>query len=907
MKRNLNETFDQTAQAIRQTEPGATQLDAAADNVWARIAQEDTSAMAPVAMPESIRGCSDFQALIPAYLGGQLAQARTMLLEDHTRECLPCRRALKDARSGNQAVKVVPAAKPARSFWPNLQMPQMQSLHWAMAAAAVLVIGVASWPFAQRFMNSVGTLSAIVEASNGSVFRVTANATEPLATGTQLKAGERLRTAKEAGAVVKLSDGSRIETRERSEFSINESLDGTTINLERGQVIVQAAKQNGGRKLFVATPDAMVAVKGTIFAVNSGTKGARVSVVEGEVELNHGGKKSLLHSGEQAVTHESIAPVRVREEVAWSRDANRYQQLLDTVKRDIDARVAMPGNRYSTRLLDLMPEGTAVYVALPNLSTTLAQAQQILDENIQQNPELREWYERENADNGKGPRKNNKDIHAVLDKLVSFGNQLGAEIAIGVQFDTTSDKNGHVLALAEINDANAFRAAAETQLAELNAESKEKLSVQFVDDPFKVSSVKGDARNNESLMLWLHDGLLAASTDAASLQRAATALNGKASGFKASAFHARLADVYREGAGFLVAADLEKFIGLALTAKKQANETEGLSALGVNGLKHFIAEMKESNGKATNRALVTYEPNQQHGVTSWLAAPGPMGALQFISPDANVVAAFVVQSPTALFDDLMNALKTADPQDWQQFQDLQAQHGINLREDFAAALGGEFAAALDGPVLPTPAWKVVAEVNDAVKLQASLERAVTEMNKLAAQHNHAGLLWERAEVGGKIYYRLKATSTTGGGVAEVNYAYAYGYLIAAPSRALVENAIKYRESGYTILQSSKFKAALPADKQANFSALIYQNLDSVLSPLTKGASRLGVGKTEQGDAPAMLRKLFGSKAGLAYAYALGDRMVFSLNSEDGGGLLTPSSLLGLDGGGLFIMGKKATR
>ncbi|NOT62338.1 MAG: zf-HC2 domain-containing protein, partial [Acidobacteria bacterium] len=109
MKRNLNETFDQTAQAIRHTEPGAAQLDAAADNVWARIAQEDVSAAAPAAMPESIpkvlRGCEDFQALIPAYLNGQLAQARTMLLEDHTRECLPCRRALKEARNGN-AVKV---------------------------------------------------------------------------------------------------------------------------------------------------------------------------------------------------------------------------------------------------------------------------------------------------------------------------------------------------------------------------------------------------------------------------------------------------------------------------------------------------------------------------------------------------------------------------------------------------------------------------------------------------------------------------------------------------------------------------------------------------------------------------------------------------------------------------------
>ncbi len=897
MKRNLNETFDQTAQAIRHTEPGATQLNAAADNAWARIAQEDVSAAAPVAMPESIRGCSDFQALLPAYLGGQLAQARTMLLEDHTRECLPCRRALKEARNGNQAVKVVPAAKPARSFWPSLQVPQMR---WAMAAAAVLVVGLAAWPFAQRFMHSVGTLSAIVEASNGSVFRVTANVTEPLATGTQLKAGERLRTAKEAGAVVKLSDGSRIETRERSEFSINETLDGTTINLERGQVIVQAAKQNGGRKLFVATPDAMVAVKGTIFAVNSGTKGARVSVVEGEVEFNHDGKKSLLHSGEQAVTHESIAPVRVREEVAWSRDSQRYQQLLDTAKRDIDARVAMPGNRYSTRLLDLMPEGTVLYAAIPNLTTTLEQANQILQENIQHNPELRAWWEAEQKD------RQNK-MGDFIQRVTALGANLGEEIAVGFN-------ENEPLALAEVRNADGLRAQLTQELNALAGEGKKTDGIRFVEDPSTLP-LSNSKENHDHLLVWLNNDLVAVTSDAAALQQLAARLKqGGANRFAASAFHARLADVYREGAGFLIAADLERFIGRGLALADVAgekrvenqNEATMLRGLGVTGLKHFIAEMKESNGKAQNRALVTYEPNQQHGVTSWLAAPGPMGALQFISPDANVVAAFVVESPTALFDDLMNAFKMADPQDWQQFQDLQAQHGFNLREDFAAALGGEFAAALDGPVLPTPAWKVVAEVNDAAKLQASLERAVTEMNKIAAQHNHAGLLWERAEVGGKVFYRLKATSSTGGGVAEVNYAYAYGYLVAAPSRALVENAIKYRESGYTILQSSKFKAALPEDKQANFSAMLYQNLNSVLSPLAKQAERLGANKGE-GNAPEMLRKLFGTKAGLAYAYALGDRMVFSLNTEGGGALLTPSSLLGLGGAGPFPLGKRVTR
>ena len=51
-----------------------------------------------------------------------------------------------------------------------------------------------------------------------------------------------------------------------------------------------------------------------------------------------------------------------------------------------------PGVRNSTRLLDLMPENTVVYAALPNLTSTIAESHRIMQERINQNPALHEWY-----------------------------------------------------------------------------------------------------------------------------------------------------------------------------------------------------------------------------------------------------------------------------------------------------------------------------------------------------------------------------------------------------------------------------------------------------------------------------------------------------------------------------------
>jgi hypothetical protein len=266
-----------------------------------------------------------------------------------------------------------------------------------------------------------------------------------------------------------------------------------------------------------------------------------------------------------------------------------------------------------------------------------------------------------------------------------------------------------------------------------------------------------------------------------------------------------------------------------------------------------------------------------------------MGSLEYISPDANVVAGFVVKNPVALVDDLLGVIETTSPGLQDQLKKLETEHGLDVRKDFAAPLGGEFAFAIDGPILPTPSWKMVFEVNDPAHLQATLEKVVGEVNQQATKEGRSNMLqWERADIGGRTFYTLK----TVGLPLEVNYTFINGYMVVAPTRALVDRALRYKDSGYTLLRSPRFTAGLPADGNANFSALFYHNLAPVLEPI---AQHMGdAGKNLPAEQQQALKAMASEMAPtLAYAYAEGDHITFAANTEGGPFGLSPASLLGM--------------
>ena len=180
------------------------------------------------------------------------------------------------------------------------------------------------------------------------------------------------------------------------------------------------------------------------------------------------------------------------------------------------------------------------------------------------------------------------------------------------------------------------------------------------------------------------------------------------------------------------------------------------------------------------------------------------------------------------------------------------------------------------------------EVNDPQHCNRHSSASWAEVNKRAARFGNTGLVWDRAEISGRTYYTLKSTDFG----LEVNLTYVNGYMVAGPSRAMVERAVRSQEAGYSLLRSARFTAGLPADGNANFSAIFYHNLGPLVQPF---ADRIAssANSLPQEQAEAIKKMAADMPPTLAYAYAQGDSITFAANTEGGPFGLSPASLLGM--------------
>jgi ferric-dicitrate binding protein FerR (iron transport regulator) len=139
--------------------------------------------------------------------------------------------------------------------------------------------------------------------------------------------GKLIRSDDSGGEVVALRDGSRVEMSDGVELSINRASDGIQVDLDKGNIIVTAAKQHHGH-LYVKTRDCVVSVVGTVFSVKAEATGSRIAVIEGEVHVQHGDVSQTLLPGQQVATNTEMKVVPIQSEIGWSQDAAVHVAML---------------------------------------------------------------------------------------------------------------------------------------------------------------------------------------------------------------------------------------------------------------------------------------------------------------------------------------------------------------------------------------------------------------------------------------------------------------------------------------------------------------------------------------------------------------------------------------------------
>jgi hypothetical protein len=783
--------LDRAIAAVREQEPEEKVVYDAAGRVFSRLF-ETSFLRAPV---ETIRGCSDFQALIPAYVIRALTPARALLLEDHTRECVECRRTLQQARGGKLETAVRPSAESKRT-------PVM-----AWALAATLAVGIAAGVTGARYgiLPWQQSVRATVAAVEGRVYRISELGSSLVEAGAMLKNTDELRTAKGARAILRLVGGSEVEIAERSDISVSRGWRGTTVNLQQGRLIA-AGTDPRQRAFYVSSGEMFVPVRSALLSLDSGTKGSRVAIARGSARIMRGQNTFDLVAGQQMATN-GLENVPIASQFNWSTNAGSYLAVLgefSTLQRQFQ-NIPSPGLRYASNLAKYVPDDSVVYAAIPNIGGAVAEAKRMFDERLTQSDVLRNWWTQQ-------PASHREDIDRMIGQIASISSYLGDEIVLSLP------PHGAPLLLAEVRQAG---------LAEY---------------------VQQNLPSSAGLHISLANNILLASPDPARL-------TGAGSGqFTSSAFYARIAKSYSAGAGYLLAVDLEQIAPKTVLNKVGSN------------VQYLVLERRGSAGASETRASLSFDGARQ-GIASWLGTPGPMGSLNFVSPDASLAASFVMKSPRAVMEEAIALATQGDARFPSELSAFEAQAGVSVVDDVAAPLGSDATFAIDGPLLPVPSWKLAIEVNDPVRLQQTITTLIDRFNQ-HAQETQGKVQAGSEQIDSRTFYWLRGSKRPN---LTFYYTFVDGYLLAGANETSLLQAIQNRQNANTLVNSANFRNQLPADNYTNFSGFVYTNPGSSFGPLMqqlKGASSLS--PAQQQSLSALLAS---SGPALVCVYGEPDRIV----------------------------------
>jgi hypothetical protein len=337
--------------------------------------------------------------------------------------------------------------------------------------------------------------------------------------------------------------------------------------------------------------------------------------------------------------------------------------------------------------LPLAPANTVMYGAFPNLSSVVGQAYDLFRQKINQDAKLQTWWARTNQ------RRNPTDLtlEEMIGHVRNLGSNLGDEIAIAV----TGSRSGpeDVIVLGSPKDPSAVLSVLNSVAARTSSPEH---AMRVLTDAARLATFKADDKDPVAYV----DRSLLAMASSPGRCTTSSLRSGREKRLCGQPFYASIAQAYAKGAGTLFAADL------SLVFPDAKSDKEARFA-GLNGAERLVIEQKQVGGQTMTKAQLNFN-GQRAGVAGWLGQAAPMGALEFVSPQAYGIASFITKDAATIIDEIMRlgGLHN-DGQD--EFEKIQRETGIDIRRDLAEPLGGEFLLAMDGPFLPLRRGKSLAK------------------------------------------------------------------------------------------------------------------------------------------------------------------------------------------------------
>jgi len=477
--------------------------------------------------------------------------------------------------------------------------------------------------------------------------------------------------------------------------------------------------------------------------------------------------------------------------------AAQFAQLSQKLR----ARVELPMPRHESRLLPLLAESTLAYVAIPNYGEASHQALAVFREELKTNEELRAWWQKGDMAT-EGPK-----IEDRLEKFYELSQYLGDEIVVMAASEGKGDPK--FLLLSEVR-----KPGLKTYLQGLVKEISDKpMPEALVFDANELSQAK-NVPADEPIIL-IRDNLVMLGQGLDTLRQFSAQLQEKNFEFASTSFGKRLIKCYHDGATIIAAADMHAVLS---HIPKSAPQSEAIfERTGFSDMDYVVWEHKNIAGQPASQMELSFL-GPRRGIASWLAAPGPMGSLEFISPKAVLSASLLLKDPAQIYDDVAELATASNPNAMASLAQMESALQLSLRNDILARLTGEITVEVDTLPPQAPVWKVFLKAKDPSGLSSTLQTLFTAMRVSPAESDEDGV----------AYHTL--TVPSGQKMLDITYAMADGYMIVGSGRRVVSDAIQLHRTGGSLAKSSKLISALPPSHTGkDVSALIYEDPMAIAS------------------------------------------------------------------------------